>query len=169
MAKKSARARLSEHIRHLLGSNATVKLLRVVAPEVLDELKPGMKMPQVSELLAEKVVQLALDPSKSNQWAVEMVFDRSEGRVVQGIPLREDGRVTEDRLNEYTTHHLNALAASFTTRSESEDEANPPHEDPTTGRDPALLDLPSNRVSGTQADNGEPAVAPDATGEGEQG
>lgn len=163
---KSAKARLSEHIRHLLSGHASPRLLEKVAPELLQELKPGMKMPQVSELLAQKVLDLALDPCKANQWAVEMVFDRSEGRSVQGIPLREDGRVTEDKLNEYTTHHLNALANKFTARSEGENEDYQASEDPTTGRVAQDLDLPSNRVGGAQALTSEPPVAEGAEGEG---
>ena len=159
MAKKSPKTRLSEHIRHLLSGYATPEIMREVAPELLSKLKPGMSMPLLSELLAQKVISLALDKDRPNQWAIEMVFDRSEGKSVQGIPLREDGRVTEGKLDEYTIHHLNAISAGFAAGIEGDQEVSQTPADGALGSTPGKLDLSSNRVGCSEGDNDKPEVA----------
>ena len=80
--------------------------MKEVAPELLEQLKAGMAVPTIADLLVQKIVRLALDKKKSNQWAVELVMDRIEGKAVKGQPMREDGRLIEERLGCTAEHHV---------------------------------------------------------------
>jgi hypothetical protein len=114
MAKPAQlKIKLAETLKELLGQIASAKLLAEVDPELLKELTAGKTAPTIAELVVKKVIRLALDPKTQCQWAIELIFERVEGKAVQGSPLREDGRMIEDRLDDITREHLNSLAATF--------------------------------------------------------
>ena len=167
MAKSNTeRTQLLGIIKKMLGERASMELLKEVAPDIIPELKNGTPVPVVAELLVNKVVRLALDPKKSNQWAVELIFDRVEGKAVQGRPIREDGRVLEDRLDEVTATHLNSIAAKFAKQAASELSSRGEAENKPAGPAAKLLDLHKNRADSAQAAKGQSALAPGITESG---
>ncbi len=156
---KSDKARLTEIIKQMLGERVTIKLLEEIDPELLKELQAGKAVPTVADMLAKKVIRLALDPQKSNQWAVELIFDRLEGKAPKGTPMREDGRVIEERLDAITTEHLNSLAAQFARQTTVEFGSGSEIEDTTSGPASKLLDLQQDRTVSAEEVGCEPAVA----------
>lgn len=167
--KKSLRADLNAKLKAALGHTATVELLKVVNPKLLEQLRAGVQMPRVADLLVDKIIKLALDPAKANQWAVELVWDRSEGRAVAGQAPENDGRKIEDRLNVISKEHLNAIATQFSTekwQKAEEENRNQATADPAPGLPPGLLDLPSHGAGSTQALGGQSSMATEAKGAG---
>lgn len=110
---KTAGVALTETIRSLLGHPVPPELLQELEPELFKKLSAGMRCPTGIDLLAKKLVRLALDPKKSNQWAINMIYERLEGKAAQGEPVSDEGRQISERLNELTTAKLNSLAARF--------------------------------------------------------
>lgn len=156
MAKKKLTKRLTSIIKDMLGERASISLIKEIDPELLKELQSGKPAPLVAELLAKKVIKLALDPKKSNQWAVELIFDRLEGRAAQGAPMREDGRNIERRLDDLSTEHLNSVAADFAkaTRERAAEKTADEADGPTA----RLLDLSRDRAADPEGDEAESAV-----------
>jgi hypothetical protein len=161
--------RLTDNLRELLGKQATKKLLQEVAPEVLAGLSAGSKLPTLAALIAKKVVQLALDPKRDNQWAVELIWDRVEGKAVQGAPVSDGGRRIHEHLDSITRDHLNALtgaiarsakAAEAERRAGAETASGPPG--PPAGR----VDLPADGAEGPEVDPGESPVEEGTEGQG---
>lgn len=153
----SARTRLSDALREMLGQKASVQLVKEVAPELMNQLTAGKSLPTIAELLVKKVVGMALDPKRQCQWAVELIFDRMEGKAVQGAAVREDARITEEKLDDLTAEHLNSIAAEFSkdaarelAGSDAEDAAHRPAADD--------LDLPDDGADGPEEAPGEPAL-----------
>ena len=112
----------------------------------------------VASLLVDKIVSLALNPEKANQWAVELIWGYVEGKPVQGSPKREDSRVIEERIDDITTQHLNSLTASF---------AKPAGQKPsdidvavgTDGRATGDMDVPGDGPPGPEGTVGQPEMA----------
>lgn len=151
MAKTPAlRVKIAETLKRVLGEHATYELVKEVAPELLEELAVGKIAPSVADLLVRKVVRLALDKEKSNQWAVELIFDRVEGKSVAGQPIREDGRIVEDRLDDLTREHLNSIAAQFAQRAKDRLVGGSEAADRAAGPASKLMDLRKDRPDRTQ-------------------
>jgi hypothetical protein len=167
MAKSNAlRAKLVDTMKVMLGERATVKLLNEIDPGLIASIRAGTPVPTLAELLVDKVIKLALDPKRANQWAVELIFDRVEGKSVKGQAIREDGRQIEERLDEITTEHLNSLAAQFAKNEPGELVERRNIEDRTPGPASKLLDLHKDRAAGSQDIRGELVVAAGASEEG---
>ena len=116
MAKKETRRakrvrQISELLGDLLDKPCDVDDLEGY-DEVLTEIGAGTPAPKVAELLAKKIVSLALDSKKTNQWAIEMLLDRTEGKSVQGKPKTDDGRQIEEKLSDISIKHLNQIAGT---------------------------------------------------------
>ncbi|WP_411053147.1 hypothetical protein, partial [Tritonibacter sp. SIMBA_163] len=100
------------------------------------------------------VLKFAVAPGRANQWAVELVFDRVDGKAIQ--QAAGDGRdVIEDRLDDISRQHLNDLAALSSVAAgsgEAEDGAHRQVANP-------LSSVPSHRSGHAEGDGGEPPVA----------
>jgi len=140
---------LVARLKKVLGENATKQLVESCQPELLKRLKPGQTMPTVAELLVDKIVTFALDKTKANQWAVDLVFSYIEGRPVQGLPKRDDGKHVEEQLDDITKQHLNILAASITGNARKEP-ASIESQDRTPGPASKLVGLSNYRIGGSQ-------------------
>ena len=154
--KENLRHALVARLKNVLGEKATAKLVEACRPDQLEKLKPGQDLPTVAELLVDKIVRFALDKDKANQWAVDLVFGYIEGRPVQGLPKRDDGRHLEDHLNDITRQHLNSLAATIDGNGPAVPTASAT-EDPTPGPTTRLLVLPGHRIGSPKED---PAKSP---------
>jgi hypothetical protein len=114
MAEKNINAQLkqllSKHLTAMVGDKIAPEELMEVDPEVYQTCLATGDWPGIGELLVRKILRLALSSEKANQWAVELVFDRLEGRAGTAAPPVDTGRVIEDRLDGVTTDHLNSLA-----------------------------------------------------------
>jgi hypothetical protein len=152
---------LSSVLRRLLGERATIELIEECDPEFLKAAKAGMAMPTLAEMLVKKLVRLALDPKKPNQWAFELIYDRLEGKAVQGAPPSDSGRKVNDQLDAVTTEHLNSLASAFSNRPVTVGAGAdaPPIAAGPAGR---LLGLRKNRTAGPEEVDGESVVEEDA-------
>lgn len=157
--KENLRRKLTHLMKEMLGKNATAELMKEVAPEMLEQLRPNDTLPTIADLLVGKIVKLALDPKKSNQWAVEIIYDRVEGRAIQGEPPREDGRVHEERLRDIGRTQLNAIAAQFT-QDEPGRLGGAEAKDEPAGPARKLLDLSKNRAARAEGAEGEHPLAP---------
>lgn len=165
MAKASERKKLSTLLRELLGKRAPMDLLKEIDPDLVTQMEAGVPAPTLAELVAKKVVRLALDPQKQSQWAVELVFDRTEGKAVQGAAMKDDGRDTEKRLSDLTTEHLNSLAATYAKSAKPRrPEAEPQAE--ASGPASKLLDLRKDGPADSQEAGGQPPVASGVASEG---
>ena len=167
MAKRAAgnnKVRLANTLKSMLGERASMEMLKECAPELLKALGPGKNVPTVAELLAQKVIALALDPKKSNQWAVELIFDRVEGKAVKGAEVMEAYRDVEDKLDELTTEHLNSIAAKFAKNAPAElGGGEYKAEDRAAGSANKLLDMSKNRTRRSERPSSQPGVAAQLT------
>lgn len=111
MSPKPDRRKLSEIIRETLGSLAPPSLL--VDRAIIDAMIEGAPAPRIADLLVNKVVKLALDPDKANQWAVELIFDRVEGKASPVMVSDQEGRQIDERIENVSVAHLNSLAKRF--------------------------------------------------------
>lgn len=168
--KANDNRRLSDILKGMLGKKATAELLREVDPDLLTRLRAGMETPTVAELVAKKIIRLAMDPKKSNQWAVELILDRMEGRSPKAPPLREDAGVTEEKLDALTAEHLNSIASSFARDSAAgnDGKAEPPAEETTDGPAAKLLGLSKDKIGRAQEAGPESAVAAGTEAQGGQ-
>lgn len=104
MAKDSKKAKLSAMLKELLNKPVSIANM---SPEEIASLAEGYHTFNNGEALAAKIMQLA---TMGREWAVQVVLERTEGRAVQGA--KEDGtdRSTEEKLDDITMKHLNAIA-----------------------------------------------------------
>ena len=152
---KELKAALSSRLKSVLGESATLELLREVDPSLAAGLKAGTPMPTLADLVVRKVTRLAMDPNASNQWAVEMVWDRIEGKAVQGEIPTDSGRQIEERLDTISRDHLNAIAADIARARESAAADADVRSDGPTAR---LLDLSRNRAGDSQDAGKQPPM-----------
>lgn len=109
---KTAKQKLGDHLKQLIGQPAPVEMLDGWQ-DIINEMAEGRQAPQIAELIAMKVLKAAVDPNRPNQWAVELVFDRVDGKAIQ--QTAGEGRdEIEERLNDISRQHLNDLAALST-------------------------------------------------------
>ena len=80
-------------------------------PGLVEAMANGEKAFTLGEVIVHKLLVLAAD-TKSNKWAVEMVFDRLEGKPVAGEQKSDKGRRIEERLDAITVEHLNEILPS---------------------------------------------------------
>lgn len=157
---KSLEQKISRLLKEALGKAAPPDLIEQCAPELLSSLKAGARMPLVADLIVSKVVKLALDPKKDCRWAVELIFDRTEGRA----PIAaEDDRmdVVEDKLDGISNEHLNAIAEKFTRSAPlGADRAEPPTEDNAPGlADSASVGVSADGLGHSEVSDGELTLA----------
>ena len=164
---KSRKAQLAETLKRVLGQRATVELLKQCDPKMLADMSVGKQFPTVAELLVNKVVRLALDPNKSHQWAVELIFDRVEGKPVRGEMVRSEDRGIEDKLDAVTTEHLNRLAAQFAEDAKAELVGSDKTPDGPDRPAKNILDLPGNRPGGAKGVSAKPSLAALSAGHGD--
>ncbi len=161
MAKKNKddlRHALVARLKKVLGEKATKELVSACQPKQLDKLKPGQDFPTVAELLIDKILVFALDAQHANQWAVELVWSYIEGRPVQGLPKRDDGRHIEEHLNDITREHFNSIAATIDENRPTIPPA-PDTEDRTPGPASKLMDLPGHEFNGPKKAEAKSLVA----------
>lgn len=158
-AGKQEKVDLTAALRRLLGERASAKLLKECDPDLLAQLTAGAQAPTVGDLLVKKVLKLALDPDKSNQWAVELVYERMEGKPAPGLAIKADGRKIEERLDDITTEHLNSLAAGFARKEPPDLDGGGEVEGDPAGPVARLLDLPGNKPAGSERAAKESALA----------
>lgn len=121
----------------------------------IDAMAGGAPQKLVGEVIAENVTREAM---KGERWAIELTFDRSEGKPIQAVKDDASDRSVEERLEDVTRHHLNQLAlaaggeplaaavgadsldAGDADRERDERRADPGDDRPGTTR--GLLDLP---------------------------
>lgn len=138
---------LSEAIRRLLGQKPDEEFMAETDESTISSIRDGQDV-RVYDLIAKKICMWAADPKKANQWAVEMVMDRMEGKPGRGAPPKEDGRELDDKLDEITVEKLNQIAASESTeesgnaRSSREGSNTSERADRPASR---LLDLPAHK------------------------
>ena len=129
-----------------------------------------------AELIARKVMEKAIQTGE--QWAVQFVAERAEGKAVAAEKIIEEDRSTEEKLTDVTLQHLNALAKTITSGQQqaAADNGHPQQADP-----PARADLPVPQngnhhpqgaagkpplAAGTQAAGGNQSGASGATASG---
>lgn len=158
--KKNLKQEITSRLRAVLGENATRQLLEEFAPDLLEQLKKGDSVPKIADLLARKIIRFGIDPKKPNQWAVELICDRLEGKAAQGEPVKDTGRILEGQLDAITVQHLNALAAEQT---RSRREAEPAVKDETPGHVPSPMEMLENGTFNTEEDIRQLDMAENAT------
>ena len=150
-------AKLSEIMKEAVGKKASTGLLQELEfdPEELRKITSGkLPVPTIAQLIVQKIIRMALTPTRSNQWCVEMVWERTEGKAPSSPALTDDGRGTEERLNDITTSHLNALAEdSIAAAAEAHTEELP------SRLAEAQLEMSEDGTPDTQGLPGEPPVA----------
>jgi len=149
---ESWKGRLTNTLKQLLGQKADAETLQAWIDkdeEIRDAMAAGHATPMLIDLLARKIVQLATNPNEKNQWAVELVFDRVEGKPIQGTPPDDGGRRIEDRLDELTKHNLNQIAKPHLTATPVVHERTA--EERAAGPARKLMDLPSDRAGRSEA------------------
>ncbi len=150
---KRIKKRISDALKELVGSPAPVEMLDAY-PELVEQMAEGEPAPTIGRVIALKVLRYAMDGTRPNQWAVELVFDRVEGKAIQ--QQAGDGREhIEERLDDISRKHLDDLAAvAATSARASQAEGSP------DGRVANPLDaLPSHRARHPQGDRREPPLA----------
>lgn len=158
--QKKLRQKLSDLIRQMLGERASIKLLKEIDEDLVKELAAGKTVPTIAELLTQKIIKHALDPKEKNQWAIELILDRVEGKPGLGVAARPEDRVIEEQLDAITTEHLNAIASKYAKRKASDELAGPTGiEDTAAGPAARLLDLSKDGPAGAQEVEGEPELA----------
>lgn len=163
---KSDRQMLSGILKKMLGERASSELLKQCDPELAKQLTPGMELPTVADLVAKKIIKLALDPEKAYQWAVEILFDRMEGKAAQGVPIKADSRVLENKLNDITTQHLNSIAVEFAKESAGQLADQREVTDESDGPAAKLLDLSNDGAGDPEEPPREPVMAGETAAEG---
>ena len=108
---KTRSQKVSDVIKGLLKEKADDKLLQKVCPEIAGDYA-GLNPPTIAELLGQKIIVMALDHAKPNEWAVNMVLDRAEGKAVQGDKPNAADEIIEDKLTRASTQHINHISAA---------------------------------------------------------
>lgn len=109
MAKNKEKAQLNARLEALLGKTATRQLMEDAGID-LTEYNAGTPLPKIADLVVYEVVKMAL---KGKEWAIQLAYDRTEGKTPTGQQTKEDGRILEERLDTVTQAHINALAESI--------------------------------------------------------
>lgn len=138
---KAAEQKLADLLRRELAKRADISDL---PQDGINALAEGYAAPSKAEVLVAKVVRLACDPAKTHEFAIELIFDRLEGRPPVSQPDSLDPLAAEERLSDVTQQHLNDLAKGLLRSA--------PAGQPSAAAGPAgrLMDLPSHGSAGAQ-------------------
>jgi hypothetical protein len=137
--------KLADLLRRELSKRAEVSDL---PKEMHAELAEGCAFPSKAEALVSKVVRLACDPQSVHEFAIELIFDRLEGRPPVSQPDSLDPLAVEERLSETTQQHLNDIAQGLLRHHPVGQPAAP------AGPASRLLDLPAHGPAGAQGAGG---------------
>lgn len=155
------RDKLSDLLRQMLGTTASPEMLAHADKDgmLLKRMQQGDSLPTLSRLLAQKVIRLALDPDKAYQWAVELCFDRTEGKPVAAEQVKERRKVL-DRLDDITAKQIDAITDKYDDDAKQRDAGAGASGRP-GGFDSEHLAGPGDRPAGPQ---GAPRESPVETG-----
>ena len=151
MAKAKWGRRLAESLKGILVENADLaKYWGDLPKEVQNELANGTQS-SISkfELLNRRLVDLAITNPAKYQWAVQLIFDRTEGRAAQSATDPEDSsRDFDSKLSRIGKQHLQTFVPTSVIRNaQDSDEAKVVAPGPAS----AILDLPDDRSGGPEA------------------
>lgn len=166
MAKKKSAPlgpKLNERLSAYLGQQATRKLIEEIDPKLLDQMKAGDSLPKIADLIVHEVVKMAL---RGKEWAIQLVYDRMEGKTPVGNQARDDGRGLEDKLDGITTAHLNAYSESIIKERRSPDPEAEKEADRRSAADG--MDMPADPAGDTQDNKRELVVAQELAPGGHQ-
>lgn len=148
MSTAKEKRELTKLLKKKLGDRIPVELLTDLGyKELVDEMADGVPSPTFAEVLAQKIMRLAIDPKKSNQWAAELIFDRIEGKAVQVQGQTDNGRNIRERLDDISSKHINeAIARHGKAKSDGGDKLEIESDRPVAN---PLMDLPQERNRGS--------------------
>ncbi len=163
MAKKltKSKAALRDLLKNLMDAPVTPAMLDAIDENgvIKRKMKEKHQVPTVAELVVEKIVRLALDPVKAYQWAIELIWERMEGKPSLGIPVSDDGRVLDHKLDGLTTEQLNRIAGSFEADKPGRELGPDTAQERPAGPAAKLLEMQSDGTHRAQGPQVEPAVA----------
>ena len=148
MAKRKQGDKIGSYLRKLLAEKGEVK-----------HQPAGLNGPATltnAELLARKLLDRAL--SSTDQWAVQTIIERAEGKAVAAERIIEQDTSTEEKLSDVTRQHLNALTKQITSEAiPADDQSRPVEQADSAAR--ADVPMPKNGDSDTKVARPEPTVA----------
>ena len=115
---------MSENLKAMLGQKSP-PLQKFMDRDMVAEIASGDPGPDFAQLIAKKVVELAAHRAKENRWAVELIFDRLEGKAAQTVINDDSSRQINERLDTYTIQHLNDMAKKLVSNTTEDDEPVP--------------------------------------------
>lgn len=143
MSTKQDKAKVSNALSAVLGSSVSREVIDQW-PEVLDQMAEGDRITNL-DVLVHKLMKLALDPSKANQWAIDMIVSYTEGKPTQAEKPDPHRRRIAERLNDITVSNINNLAQQAIKRK-------PDPAEGAAGPAAKLLDLPHRGRHGAEGD-----------------
>ncbi len=152
------RKHMIDLLKDQLGRPVSVELLEESYPEIVNAMASGQPAPQVAQVLAAKIIKLAIKGDEKNQWAIEMIYDRVVGKPKQSPVDAGGGRqFADEKLDDVTTEHLNVLAQDFAATNGGL--ASPPPGPPDRQMASALVDVPDHGPVGSKDAGSEPEMA----------
>jgi hypothetical protein len=101
--KKRKDRKLSHWLKVKLGSPAPMEYQDV------QSMAEGKPQKLVGEVIADNIAREAM---KGERWAIELSYDRTEGKPIQAVKEDTGERSVEERIEDVTKHHLNELASN---------------------------------------------------------
>lgn len=128
-------------------------------PEIEQAMAAGQPAPETAAVVVAKIIRYAVDRHKPNTWAIQMIYDYVVGKPQQTPADADAGRHFDEKVNDVTTEHLNALAEQFQA-SGGGFVAKPQAEN---GADrsmaSALMEMPEDGIGGSEGSGSEPEMA----------
>lgn len=96
------------------------KFLREMAQEevtVGDDGSPETRAKRLAKIVWEHALGTYPDLKKPAQWAIELVYDRMEGRIAQAMPLDVNKRPMSEKIGDIARKTINALSETATSRT----------------------------------------------------
>ena len=128
-------------------------------PEIEQAMAEGQIAPKTAEVVVAKIIRYAVERGKPNTWAIQMIYDYVVGKPQQTPSDVDGGRHFEDKVDDVTTEHLNALAeqfqeagGGFVAKSQAENGAD-------RQVAVAVMDVPEDGIGGSEGPGGEPEMA----------
>lgn len=153
--KKRRDTKLSLWLKQILGKAAPIEF------QIINDLAEGDPGRTNAEVVAEKVVEAARE---GKQWAIELCYDRTEGKPAQSAKADVDDTRVEERINDVTKQHLTILAeklgapisAHTVPVAEESDDGRRDHPGQrAAGPARSILDLPKDEAGDSQDAGGE--------------
>ena len=104
------------------------------AESILDDGTPLTKAQVIARLVVNKACE-------GQQWAVELVWDRIEGKPKQSLEVEQSVNTAAERISDIARHNLNAYAQRVISSGPA--------------RTPGDVDVPAHGAVGAQADTGQ--------------